>query len=248
MKRAWLDFAALVLPTACAGCDEPDVGLCSSCLAELADEPHRVDEQAPRLPPGLEAWAGPAFEGPVRDVLTGYKDRGRRDLGGRLALALAGVLAAWASSFGGPAERIIVVPVPSSQAAVRRRGEDTWWRCTRRACRLLSRSGQPAVAVRTLRATRTTADQAGLTALRRAVNKQHSMTVRRTTARNAVPGTGCDAGSRVVLVDDVVTTGATIAEAHRALTEAGLRVDGAAAIAATPRRDDGASDSRTHRS
>lgn len=235
MRRAWRDFAALVLPTACAGCDLPDVGLCGECLAELAAPARRVDEDAPRIPDGVEAWAGPAFEGPVREVLTGYKDRGRRDMTGRLALALACIIAAGTPS---GTDRISVVPVPSSRRAVRRRGEDTLWRCAQQACRVLTASGTPAGAVRVLRTTRTTADQAGLSAGRRAVNKQGSMAVRRWFAYGTSHArAACPPGHCLVLVDDVVTTGATIAEAHRALSAARIPVARVAAIAATPRRD-----------
>ncbi|MES9535697.1 phosphoribosyltransferase family protein, partial [Actinomadura sp. NPDC000600] len=68
------------------------------------------------------------------------------------------------------------------------------------------------------------ADQAGLSAKERAANLKGAVEVRADVA-----------GRRLVLVDDVVTTGASLAEAARALRAAGGEVTAAAAIAATPR-------------
>jgi predicted amidophosphoribosyltransferase len=50
----------------------------------------------------------------------------------------------------------------------------------------------------------------------------------------AQPYSGRTAG-RAVIVDDIITTGTTVREATRALTEAGWHVSCAAVIAATPR-------------
>lgn len=239
VRRAWRDFASLVLPTECAGCALPDIGLCADCLRALTAEPRRVDGDAPRIPAGLAVWAGAAFDGAVRDVLVGFKDRGRRDLTKPLGIALAGVIAVAASdgwagmpraastSSGDPRRPLTLVPVPSNRAAVRRRGEDTLTACARQACRALGGAGISARTNAALRSTRRTRDQAGLTAGARAVNKRLSMAVG--------PGAGRLRGP-VMVVDDVVTTGATAAEAYRALTQSGIAVTGIAAIAATPRR------------
>lgn len=228
VRRAVRDFTALVLPTECAGCALPDIGLCAECLGALAAPPHRVDD-APRSPAELPVWAGAAFDGAVRDVLVRYKDRGRRDLAKPLGITLAGVIAAALADMprvagdGG----VALVPIPSNRAAVRRRGEDTLMACTRHACRALAGAGIRARASAALHATRRTSDQAGLRASARAVNKQLSMAARRRVRTIDTP---------VIVIDDVVTTGSTVAEAHRALTEAGISVAGVAVIAATPRR------------
>ena len=67
-------------------------------------------------------------------------------------------------------------------------------------------------------------DQAGLTSGQRARNLQGAL--------RAVPAAPC----RVLLVDDVVTTGATLVEAARALVAQGHQVVGAAVLGATSRR------------
>ena len=81
---------------------------------------------------------------------------------------------------------------------------------------------------RRLRSVRRIADQRELGVAERARNVSRSMVARHARVE-------CD----VVVVDDVITTGATLDEAARALEYAGFRVRGALVLAATPRhRDD----------
>lgn len=82
--------------------------------------------------------------------------------------------------------------------------------------------------VAALRHVRRVADQAGLDARGRAANLAGALAVR----REAQPRLE---GRPVVLVDDVLTTGATLAEAARALSSAGVSVCAGAVLAATPR-------------
>jgi predicted amidophosphoribosyltransferase len=145
-------------------------------------------------------------------VLRALKEDGRTGLARALAPALAAAVAAL------DAPGAVVVPVPSSRAALRRRGY--------RVAELLARRAELAP-VRALRSVRTVADQRGLGRAQRRENVAGSL---RAVRGNVL--TGRD----VVIVDDVVTTGATLAEAARALRAAGARVVGAATVAATPRR------------
>jgi predicted amidophosphoribosyltransferase len=75
-----------------------------------------------------------------------------------------------------------------------------------------------------LRLTRAVQDSAGLNIAGRAANLSGAfVAMAPRTSRNAI------------VVDDITTTGATLAEAARALRAAGWSVDGAAVVAATPR-------------
>jgi predicted amidophosphoribosyltransferase len=80
-----------------------------------------------------------------------------------------------------------------------------------------------------LRLRRRVADQAGLTARQRQVNLDHAIELRPEWDATLV-------GASCLLVDDVLTTGATLVEATRALRRAGASEVVAASICATARR------------
>ncbi|MFC6151501.1 ComF family protein, partial [Mumia xiangluensis] len=117
-----------------------------------------------------------------------------------------------------------LVPVPSRRSAVRARGFDAGAALARSAAADLRRRGLPARAAPVLRVGRI-ADQAGLTAADRARNLAGAYRLRRPL------GAGL-----VVVTDDVLTTGASAAEAVRVLTEAGSRPVAVVTVAATRRR------------
>jgi len=99
-------------------------------------------------------------------------------------------------------------------------------RVARHAAARLRRDGVPAAVQRPLRTRTRVRDQAGLSAAERVANLDGAFVC----ARPAAPG-----DRPVVVVDDVLTTGATAREAQRALEVAGHRVIGVATIAATRR-------------
>jgi predicted amidophosphoribosyltransferase len=166
------------------------------------------------------------YAGATRSVITAWKERGRRDVASHLARALARAIQA-AMGESGTDPGICVVPIPSSAAARRRRGEDAWRRVASMAVGHLREAlGDGGAGIRLvdgLRLTRRTRDQAGLASVDRATNLD-----------GALVSVGRPSGL-VIVVDDVVTTGSTLAEATRALREAGVEPIRAAAIAATSR-------------
>ena len=110
---------------------------------------------------------------------------------------------------------------------------------TARAARDLRAVGVDALAVPLLRSRRGVADQAGLGAEERAANLAGSMhcpteLLRRLAVRRP--------RARLVVCDDVLTTGATAREAQRALESVGLEVVAVATVAATRRRIGGSSE------
>lgn len=204
--------ADLFLGATCPGCDEPGLWLCSSCL-EYIDGPPSAIERG--LPVPLVAAA------PYRPVLARaiprFKDDGALHLDGLLGGLLARAVTAL-----GHSPQACLVPVPSLRRAIRARGYDHGMRLARVAGR---RCG--------LKATRCLVrldrglDQRGLTKAARQANLAGTMR--------------CGSAPRtVILVDDVVTTGASLREAIRALTAAGSRVVGAAVIGNADRCQNGA--------
>ncbi len=214
------DLADLVLPRSCAGCgaSTPSVGragvLCPACCQVLsAARPGR--SRPDPCPLGLPTTcAATTYEGVVVKALLAHKEHGR------LALVhpLGALLAAAVRSLG--LGEVVLVPVPSARAAVRARGHDHALRLAREAA---GRAGLSAAPL--LRPARKVADQSGLSTEQRAANLHRALV--------ATPG---PPGLPVVVVDDVMTTGATLVEASRALAAAGLDVRGAAVVAATLRR------------
>lgn len=213
MRRVLPDLLDLVLPRSCAGCGVPGRALCAGCEACLRrPHRHRPDPCPPGLPPLV---AAASYDGVARAVLLAHKERGR--LG--LVRPLGSALAAAVGQLGVP-PGIVLVPVPSAPAVVRARGHDHARRLAATAARSLPRARARPLLV----ATRAVADQSGLDSAGRAANLSGALRARR-------PLTGL----AVVVVDDVVTTGATLVEAARALRAGGADVVGCAVVAATER-------------
>lgn len=185
--------------------------------------------------PDVHAWG--AYAGPLRPAITAWKDEGRGDLASLLAPLLAQAMQAALSAASWVDGTVLVVPAPSSRRARRRRGEAPLERLVdavlaalapgERADGVVLRGGHGA-----LEARRRVADQAGLDTLGRAANLRGALVVPRQW-RRVVQGRRC------VVVDDVMTTGATLVECARALVEAGGAAVVGATVAATARRQAG---------
>lgn len=214
----------LALPLRCAGCDAAGFAWCPGCAGELDRLSQRPSLVAPTPPPaGLPLVVAAA---PYRDVVqravVAFKDDERRDLASVLAEPLASAVRPFAAAVGA----LAVVPAPSSVAARRRRGDSPVEVLGARAVRLVQ---PPPRLVRALVVERAVADQARLDRAERAANLRGAYAVR--------PGPVAGlTGIPAVLIDDVMTTGATLAECARALRRAGVSVAGAAVIAATQLR------------
>ncbi|MER6676790.1 ComF family protein [Streptomyces sp. NPDC000983] len=113
---------------------------------------------------------------------------------------------------GGRVRPVLLVPVPSARRAVRARGHDPARRIALAAAAELRRAGTPARVLAVLRQRRAVADQSGLNSRQRLDNLAGALVV--------APGGGRLLGDGpVVLVDDLMTTGASLAEAARAVRE-----------------------------
>jgi ComF family protein len=198
----------LALPAACAGCGEEGAAICGRCLPQVRSRVNLTPGTPLGLGDGPPApllqleWCSP-FAGTTRRALHALKYAGEQ----RLAVPLGEAVAARWSRAGAGGD--LLVPVPVHEARRRERGYDQAALITEVAAGTL---GLPWCGA--LDRVRATAPQFRLDRRHRAVNVASAFAVAPWT-RDLV------AGRWVVLVDDVVTTGATLCEAAHALLEAG---------------------------
>jgi predicted amidophosphoribosyltransferase len=217
VREAVLDALAVLMPMTCSGCGADDRALCVACQAALVPHPKRIETQGP----APTVWAALNYTGVARAVILAYKDHGRTDASKALARALRAAVVAAISGCepAGRAGGVVLVTIPSTRAAFRRRGYHP-------TAAVLRRAGlMPSLARPPLRLARHTVDQAGLSASERAMNRIGSF-----AASPRLSGRAC------LLVDDIVTSGATVQEGARAIEAVGGVVIGAAAIAHTELR------------
>lgn len=235
------ELLALAAPVDCVCCGLEDSALCGDCARQVRGQlshPFRAEAGAPALgetdgSTPLPVVAAGVYRGELAQCLLAFKRHGQ----GRLGAVLArGVAAALRAALGNE-HAVILVPVPTSNSAFRKRGFSPVHLLLRR---LRGAGGLPAFAVADpLRATRSigrlarpggprrVGGQKGLGRGARARRARGSMHVRSGLRSRDLTGQPC------IIVDDVLTTGATLAEAARALRAAGALVRGAVVLAAT---------------
>ena len=223
MRGLITDAVDLVLGRACLACDAPGAGLCHPCLEGMRGQAGTVT-----LPvAGLAVTSAVRYDGLGRRMILDYKEHGHRALARPLGSLLADAVAERVTPAGHdrPGRLLALVPIPRHRRAAR--GFDALAAVARGACRQLAADGWTSRVAPLLRAD---ADHEPLKRLGRDERFQ-----RIEGAFRPASGVRRRPGELVIIVDDVMTSGATIGEAARLLDSAGMPADGAATVAMATR-------------
>jgi predicted amidophosphoribosyltransferase len=226
--RALRAAADLVWPADCAGCGRELAGpFCPVCRLALLGPVRRLEDGAPRLVPAdggpaLPVWSSAWYAGAVRRGIVAWKRQGRGELETEMRRAVARTAEAVARLLAAVSPVVAVVPVPSRlvRRVSRRAGGTTVLAVA--AAEALAGAGLAAHYADALTRAAASREQAGRSLRQRAAGREG------TTGVKKLPGAPC------LLVDDVLTTGATLLDAERALARAGALTLGAVVLAVSP--------------
>ncbi len=194
------------LPPACLCCGRPDQPLCGDAppaLAAATGDRSRCTACIVRAPPYQRCFAACEYEHPLDAMVQALK------YGGQLALGrvLGEVLARSISDLGLHLDVDCVLPVPLHPRRHAERGYNQSAEIARFAARRFALPVEPGLARRVAE----TRPQVGLSPVERQANIRGAFEAAASLVR----------GRRIVIVDDVITTGSTVAELARALRRAG---------------------------
>lgn len=200
-------LSELIFPSRCLGCRQLGIGICSSC--RLSWHPHIYRSTISTDDFSFPVYSAVAYSPVAQKVLLGAKE-GALHVADRLILqALTHSLAYFYSEVG----IADLVPIPSRKMNTRKRGRDFILEQTYEISRT------PLVSVRAILShSRWVKDQSTLNSQTREINLSQSMRCANRKELTNIP---------VIIIDDLVTSGATLREAGRALYGAGYTVIGA---------------------
>ncbi len=205
----------LLIPARCASCGTPGGPCCETCQTAWGSLSEITRAPTAGLVP---VYALAPYADDARRLILAYKERGRRDLAPSLGRALAEAL----PHLPRPSRpEPCLVPVPSRRHASRVRGGPHVRRLAEECVKVLVGKGESATVAPVLKLRAGVRDAARLTRAERAVNLEGRIRL--------VPGSR---PSRVILLDDVITTGATAAACTRILDASGIHVSAVVALAA----------------
>ena len=211
----------LVLSRSCVGCDVLGTTLCPTCWAAMCRQvgPH---PQITAMPVAI----GSRYQGQAKAAIIAHKEHGVRSLTAPLGTLLATAVATLTS---GPT---LLVTIPPHRGSVRARGADTTSLIAHRAAQVLTLANQPARVQQLLTRHLDNGKHVG----RSAAQRQAAIKGAFQSRPKKIAKLAKFAGYRIIVVDDVITTGATTLEAVLTLVNADVVVAGIAAVAGTPSR------------
>ncbi len=197
-------FLDLLIPAKCLFCGQLGTRVCEDCEVEIGSEPRLVYRD------GLIGFSAMGYDSNAKTLLRSYKELGESELASVMARTMVNLIGCFEQ------RPELLVPIPSNRSSVRERGFNP--------AELLARELSLQVPglrwSNVLGRIRETKDQSKLTPTERKQNQLGSMIAK-------------VGGGRVLLIDDIVTTGASLLAAKETLERADYIVDGFVTFAET---------------
>lgn len=194
----------IFIPSQCLLCGRIETRICNACEPMLANSPRMVTRF------GLFGFSASEYSTQVKSVIRSFKELGESSLASRLASPMASLVECFHSS------NITLTAIPGNRKSTLERGFNPAELLAREIRRLNPTLGFR----RLLRKTRDTLDQSKLKPTERSLNQKNAMVA--------------EVGRlNVVVVDDIITTGATMRAAAEALQHAGHHFVGFVTFAET---------------
>lgn len=197
----------LLFPTRCLGCRNLGIRICSQCRSLW--NPHIYRSSIILAGKSLPVYSSVIYSSVAQKVLLGAKESALTDADQLMSLALSHALA----YFNGEIGMADLIPVPSRKSATRKRGRDFLLTQTKIVADASNVRVLPILSHR-----RKVADQTRLTVIERENNLNGAFICANRSQSGNIP---------VIIIDDLMTSGATLREAARALGDAGFRPLGA---------------------
>lgn len=210
----WETVGELLLPCECAGCGRAGAVLCARCRHALREPPHLV--RRPR-DIGTPVWALGDYTRMRRRLIISMKEYNNVAVRAHLGAVLAAGMD-YLRARGDLPWQLHLVPAPTRARSARQRGGDP----VLHMCQAAARVGEALHVVPCVSLDSRSADQTHLGAYDRWSNTHGSVRVAASAQLQ---------GRDVIIVDDVVTTGATLAATTAALRVHGAVVRGAVVLA-----------------
>lgn len=222
LSRAVRELGEVVLPTECVGCGAWDEVVCEQCLEKLLAKPRHFDplaESSTAPGEGFPGFAVATYEGPMRRLVLAGKHDKRRNLRPYFSAAGLQAAVAVAPEFcpAAPYGEVFVVPAPSTTPGSPSLAASAFAEGIRSGM-VKSGAARSCGILEILRMKSGAKKQAGLGYAERISNRHHQMELAGPDVHGELRG------AKLVLVDDVTTTGSTLLEMARVLQGAGAKI------------------------
>ena len=199
--QTFTELSHLVFPTRCYGCNSLGISICTDCRREWIPHYYKTHINL------LSVHSAIMYTPTASKIILAAKENGLQGADDLLIAAIVHVLSKARLDRG----YFTLVPVPSSKRSQRRRGRSFIVDLTKAI------SKHTGIAVNDcLQVSRRVSDQSGLTRIQRSSNMHGAFSVK----------AGAILRGDAIVIDDVVTTGATLREAARALNSQGFHAFG----------------------